>query len=406
MLRLLCNLGKLGTIQTNVKSPSKATILGIGGIALVLLYLGMQTPTPKNPQITGSLPHGMAQPSELKSLAGNDSKVEVKSFQELKTEFIQLDGIINLDEKREARISLGVRMLANVSAAEFLDLLDFLDSEGSQLEISMLASSILARGEEIGAQFGEYLATKNTSKNFDGIIGGYLTSMAVENPLKIRDFLAQLPKTPAKDGFVGHSIQQLISNNFPDEAFRLLADNPDTTLPAYNIAGLASYGIQNKNALDLLRSFSQAGSRSTPQLAYTMLHEQAGIDLEQAKSMVATLGVSNAGIADDAMRGLVAKWMEYGSKAPTMWFNQLEKGNLRDAGINEFCLRLASTDPESASIWATAVTDPNLRESTAYAVYSSWKNADESLSNKWAEENFPNFLQREQKSQHEPAAPQ
>jgi hypothetical protein len=81
--------------------------------------------------------------------------------------------------------------------------------------------------------------------------------------------------------------------------------------------------------------------------------------------------------------GVVFTWARSDAEKAARWVEQLPAGSTRDAAASEFAVRVVEADPESASIWAASIGDPNRRENALRATHQKWKAIDKAAAVQW-----------------------
>lgn len=82
--------------------------------------------------------------------------------------------------------------------------------------------------------------------------------------------------------------------------------------------------------------------------------------------------------SDRAQRysSVVSSWAHQDPNAAGAWLNAQPQGPHLDDARNNFVYATAQTDPGSAMVWATTITEPSKRESATSFAYQAWKKKD------------------------------
>ena len=74
---------------------------------------------------------------------------------------------------------------------------------------------------------------------------------------------------------------------------------------------------------------------------------------------------------------IIGSWAHQDPNAAGTWLNDQPQGPHLDDARNSFVFATAQTDPGSAMVWATTITEPTKRESATTVAYQAWKKKDQ-----------------------------
>ena len=74
---------------------------------------------------------------------------------------------------------------------------------------------------------------------------------------------------------------------------------------------------------------------------------------------------------------IIGSWAHQDPNAAGTWLNEQPQGPHLDDARNSFVFATSQTDPGSAMVWATTITEPTKRESATTFAYQAWKKKDQ-----------------------------
>lgn len=74
---------------------------------------------------------------------------------------------------------------------------------------------------------------------------------------------------------------------------------------------------------------------------------------------------------------IIGSWAHQDPNAAGAWLNEQPQGPHLDDARNSFVYATAQTDPGSAMVWATTITEPSKREASTSFAYQAWKKKDQ-----------------------------
>lgn len=87
-----------------------------------------------------------------------------------------------------------------------------------------------------------------------------------------------------------------------------------------------------------------------------------------------------------AVRGTMTTWARRDFRAAAEWLGEREPSGRRDAAIQGLTQAVRKLDPKAATIWATEISDPDLRTSMLEVELNYWKSVDAGAAQKWEDE--------------------
>ena len=74
---------------------------------------------------------------------------------------------------------------------------------------------------------------------------------------------------------------------------------------------------------------------------------------------------------------IIGSWAHQDPNAAGTWLNEQPQGPHLDEARNSFVFATSQTDPGSAMVWATTITEPTKREAATSFAYQAWKKKDQ-----------------------------
>ena len=84
-----------------------------------------------------------------------------------------------------------------------------------------------------------------------------------------------------------------------------------------------------------------------------------------------------------ALESLINRWAEADSAGASAWLSTLPGGDSRDAAVAAFAQRVVQSDPQTAVQWAMSISDENNRNTQIEAVLSDWLRTDPVAAKSW-----------------------
>ena len=87
------------------------------------------------------------------------------------------------------------------------------------------------------------------------------------------------------------------------------------------------------------------------------------------------------------MSELTGRWALVDPAATAEWLNSQPSSSENDPAIATFVSRIQGIDPAGAVGWASAISEPSLRERSMQQAIEAWKQTDPEKASQWLEQN-------------------
>lgn len=127
-----------------------------------------------------------------------------------------------------------------------------------------------------------------------------------------------------------------------------------------------------------VKSLSEANRRGS---AYYVAYTWFKVDPEAAADWTMTLPESKARYLGASQ--VLTDWTKKDPYKASLWLGKLTTGPDRNRVIYAFARKAAEVDPANAAKWAVTISEPDLKESTLFAVMQTWMRIDSDAAKSW-----------------------
>ena len=212
-----------------------------------------------------------------------------------------------------------------------------------------------------------------------------LISVAYEaartDPLEALTLGVALPPGPARDDLLIHSASQWASRA-PEAAAEWAKQITDATLRELVLAEIATaWGARDPAAAASLAVNSLPPGREQDDAVVGIVQRWVQKEPEKAAAWVVLF--PDGALRAAALEELVRLWADQDSAQVAGWLNRLSPGASRDLAVEVYVTKLAPLSPASAAHWAEDIGDTPLRLRAMEAVGEGWLANDAQAARAW-----------------------
>jgi hypothetical protein len=91
-------------------------------------------------------------------------------------------------------------------------------------------------------------------------------------------------------------------------------------------------------------------------------------------------------VGEAAVRAIVEEELPFGVPETAAWIESLPAGGLREAAVEDFCVKVRPIDPATALAWALTIGKPERQRDEVRRAAESWLEVDPEAARRWINE--------------------
>ena len=200
-------------------------------------------------------------------------------------------------------------------------------------------------------------------------------------PMDAFQMAAELPDGDARDDLIRHTANQWADKN-PQEAVAWARQVEDETLRQQLLAGITTAWADKEPAAAATTPAELLPS-GRPQDDAVIGIVQRWVQTEPAQAADWVMNFPKGPLQETALEEVVKLWADQDPARTGEWINQLDEDQ-RDPAVAAYVGKLALSSPDSAAEWAATIRDKTLRNRLMETVATSWMSADPAAARLWA----------------------
>ena len=211
------------------------------------------------------------------------------------------------------------------------------------------------------------------------------------DPMQALTLAAELPATPARNDLVSHTSAQWASID-PESATEWAKQVTDDPLRQRLLSDMIpAWGESDPGAAATEAIQSLKPGREQNDAVVGVVQRWVQREPEEAATWVAAF--PEGPLRDTAMEEVVKLWADGNAEQAGHWLNTLEAGPVRDVGVAAYVNKVLLTAPETAAQWAKVIAGETLRLQALEHVGESWLASDPKAAQAWiAQSSLPDAV--------------
>jgi len=205
--------------------------------------------------------------------------------------------------------------------------------------------------------------------------------VARSQPIEALKLAIDWPASEARDDLIEHTAKQWASSA-PEAAAEWAAQIPDAALRERALAGIATaWGAKDPVAAADLAVTSLAPGRQQDDAVVGIVQRWVQSKPEEAAAWV--VGFPAGSLRDAAVGNLVSLWADQDVGQAGKWVSTLAAGDTHDVAVASYVNKLTLLAPDLAAEWAAEISDATLRQRQLEAVGEQWMASDAAAARVW-----------------------
>lgn len=200
-------------------------------------------------------------------------------------------------------------------------------------------------------------------------------------PMEAFQMAAELPDGGVREDLIRHTANQWADLN-PQEAVAWASKVEDETLRQQLLAGITT-AWADKEPVAAASAAADLLPPGRVQDDAVVGIVQRWVQTEPAQAAAWAVSFPTGPLQETAVEEVVKLWADQDPVRTSAWINQLDE-NQRDPAVAAFVGKLALSSPESAAEWAGTIRDESLRTRLMDTVAASWMTLDPAAARRWA----------------------
>lgn len=221
------------------------------------------------------------------------------------------------------------------------------------------------------------------------------------DPLEALRLMVTLPSSDARDELIARSCAQLASAN-PDTSIAWAKSIPDNSLRELVISEMATaMGESDPVAAAQLALQSLPPGKAQDDAVVGIVQRWVQNDASAAANWVSQF--PSGQLRDYAQENLVKLWADQDLTAAGKWAENLSDSGERDKALGEYIGQITVQQPQTAVLWIDKIQDAELKDRTRLQLAQTWLSIDSPAAQTWIQSaSFPASLRAQLSSQASP----
>jgi hypothetical protein len=214
--------------------------------------------------------------------------------------------------------------------------------------------------------------------------GGVL-SVAYEaartEPVAALELAMELPAGESRDNLITHAASQWVAT-YPEAALEWVKQIPDGHLHERVLAAITTIWGEADPIVAATLAVTEL-SPGKPQDDAVVGVVQRWVQKKPEDAAAWVIGFPQGTLRDTALEELVKLWTDQDVRAAGLWLNGVADNSARDVGLSAYVTKIATQTPELAAQWVEEIRGQDLRLRESEALGEAWLNSDVTAARLW-----------------------